>query len=355
VLVIALAIFVFVLGHAPGRADETPLSISGNHFVNGSGETLQLVGVDRTSPEYACFYGYAYSNGPIDASDAGTIAAWHANAVRIPLNEDCWLGINGVKPRYSGANYRRAIVNYVRLLHHYGMYAELSLMWGAPAAYRATYQSGAPDADHSPALWSTLAATFKNDGNVVLAPWGETIVDANCFLRGGVCEATFGPRNTPYETAGTQQAVDAMRRAGYAGVISIPGNDYANNLSEWLSHEPSDPRHQLIAEAHVYGKNTCGTTRCFQATYAPVAKRVPLILGETGETHDNSGCGSSHISEIVNWADAHRVGYEAWTWDTWGNCGVLIDDYAGRPRGAYGTWIKSHYARSPARRLSAKR
>ncbi len=43
---IALAIFILVLGHVPGRADQTPLSISisGNHFVNGSGQTIWLLG-----------------------------------------------------------------------------------------------------------------------------------------------------------------------------------------------------------------------------------------------------------------------------------------------------------------------
>jgi hypothetical protein len=43
-----------------------------------------------------------------------------------------------------------------------------------------------------------------------------------------------------------RQAVRVMRRAGYRGVIAIPGLDYANDLSSWLSHEPRDPRHQLI-------------------------------------------------------------------------------------------------------------
>jgi hypothetical protein len=42
-------------------------------------------------------------------------------------------------------------------------------------------------------------------------------------------------------------------------------------------------------------------------TMAPVARRVPLIFGETGETYD----GSSNISTFLHWADAHGVGYGA--------------------------------------------
>ncbi len=45
------------------------------------------------------------------------IASWHVNFVRLLLNEDCWLGINGIKRQYSGARYRQAIVNHVGLLH----------------------------------------------------------------------------------------------------------------------------------------------------------------------------------------------------------------------------------------------
>jgi hypothetical protein len=69
-----------------------------------------------------------------------------------------------------------------------------------------------------------------------------------------------------------------------------------------------------------------------------------VIFGETGETYDESSCGSTNISRFLRWADAHNVGYETWTWDTWGNCSALISDYAGHPRAKYGAWVKSYYA-----------
>ena len=51
-----------------------------------------------------------------------------------------------------------------------------------------------------------------------------------------------------------QQAVTLMRRPATAGVIAIPGVDYANDLSALAAREPRDPLNQLVAEAHVYGK-----------------------------------------------------------------------------------------------------
>ncbi len=340
----------------PARAPKG-LHVVGNRLLDTNGRVVRFHGVNRSGTEYSCVQGYGIFDGPSDAASIRAMASWHVNAVRIPLNEDCWLGINGVEPAYSGARYRRAIVSYVRLLHSFGMYAELSLMWAAPGSYRATYQPGAPDRDHAPAVWASMARTFRHDPNVVLAPWGETIVDADCFLRGGICAATYGPANKQYETAGMQQAVTIMRRAGYRGVIAIPGLDFANDLSKWLSHMPSDPRRQLIAEAHVYGKNTCASVACFDATFAPVARRVPLIFGETGETYDASSCAASHIATFLRWADAHRTGYFTWTWNTWGNCSALISDFgSARPFSAYASFVKSRYTlrRGEARLLPAR-
>lgn len=320
------------------------LHVSGHTLVDGAGHTVTLRGVNRSGTEYACIQGWGIFDGPSDASSVQAIAAWHANFVRVPLNEDCWLGINGVKKQYGGAAYRSAVVSYVRRLHAAGMYVELSLIWAAPGKNRATYQAGAPDEDHAPAVWASLAKTFRSDENVILGPWGETIVDANCFLRGGVCEATYGKANTPYRTAGMQQAVTVMRRAGYRGPIAVPGIDYANDLSAWLSHEPRDPLHQLVAEAHVYGNNACATLDCLDRTMKPVAQRVPLIFGETGETYDDSSCGSTNIARLLGWVDANAAGFAAWTWDTWGTCGVLIKDYAGTPANAFGAYVQSFMA-----------
>ncbi|MBV8491538.1 MAG: cellulase family glycosylhydrolase, partial [Candidatus Eremiobacteraeota bacterium] len=338
--------------------------VSGNHLVDGNGKTVHLHGVNRSGTEYACIQGWGIFDSPNSAASVAAMGTWHVNVVRVLLNEDCWLDINTTgtyttNPKDMGANYRNAIVSYVNLLHKNGMYAEVSLIWGAPGTYQATYQPGGPDEDHSPAMWSSMASTFKNDPNVILAPWGETITDWNCFMHGCDNEATYGPKNQPYQTAGMQQAVTLMRQAGFKGPISIPCIDYANACgtlpagseydgSTWLKSHPNDPLHQLVAEAHVYGKNTCDTTQCLNSSMAPIVKQFPLIFGETGETYDGTDCNSSYVSTFMNWADAHGVGYEAWTWDDWppapsAPCAVLIKNYSGTPQSPWAAWVKTHY------------
>ena len=202
------------------------LHVVGNKLLDAKGRNVHFRGVNRSGTEYACIQGWGIFDGPNGAKSIRAIAAWHVNAVRIPLNEQCWLGINGVKPAYGGASYRQAIVRYVNLLHRHNMYAELSLMWAAPGTTKATYQPAAPDADHSPAFWSSLAATFKNDPNVILAPWGEPVVDANCFLKGG-CTVPF---NRERELQGGGHAAGRDRDA--AGRLQGADRDPGHQLRE---------------------------------------------------------------------------------------------------------------------------
>jgi endoglucanase len=350
VLGLGLAL-AFAAPPAVARASLGGLRVDGNKLLAGS-RAIQLRGVNRSGTEYMCVERHGIFDGPSDAASVKAIASWHVNIVRVPLNEDCWLGVNGVPAKYSGASYRSAILAYVKLLHHYGMYAELSLMWAGPGRNLAIHQPPAPDADHSPAMWTSMARTFHGDQGVILAPWGEPTTDWACFMSTG-CQATFGSHRISYHTAPMTQAVSRMRAAGYRGPIAIPCINFANACglqpdgtlydgSTWLLSRPSDPLGQLIAEAHIYGKNTCETVACFDASLLPVARVVPLMFGETGETYDASSCGSSHITTFLNWADSHGVGYEAWVWDAWGNCSALIRNYRGTPYSAYGRAVQAH-------------
>src|SRR5205823_699377 len=127
--------------------------VSGNAIVDAAGRVVQLRGVNRSGAEYACAEGWGIFDGPTD--DATSIAAmksWHINAVRLPMNEDCWLAINGVNAAYSGANYRNAIVQYVNDLNARGIVVILNLHFSAPGGTIPTGQVPMADRDHSPAF-----------------------------------------------------------------------------------------------------------------------------------------------------------------------------------------------------------
>jgi len=122
------------------------VSVQGNALVDGSGAHIRLLGVNRSGAEFACAQGWGIFDGPTDAASIAAMKSWHINTVRVPLNEDCWLGINGVNPAYGGANYRSAIGSYVTALHNAGLLVILDLHWNAPGATLATGQQVMADA-----------------------------------------------------------------------------------------------------------------------------------------------------------------------------------------------------------------
>jgi hypothetical protein len=324
----------------------TGLHVQGNTIVNSAGQTVRLLGVDRSGTEYACVQGWGFFDGPSDLASVQAMASWHVNAVRVPLNEDCWLGINGVNPTYSGTNYQNQIVNYVNLLNSNGLVAILDLHWNAAGTARATGQQPMPDADHAPAFWESVAGVFKNNSSVIFDLYNEPYPDSNrdttaawtCWRDGSDTVATNCP-GVGYTAVGMQELVTDVRNSGANNILMLGGVDYSNSLTQWLTFKPTDPQNNLAASWHSYNFNICNTSTCWDSTIAPVAQKIPVIAGEIGE----NDCAHGYIDQLMPWMDSHGVSYLGWTWDTW-NCSsgpALISDYAGTPTN-YGIGFRDH-------------
>ena len=155
----ALAVaLVMVPMAAPTAATASPtapeVSVQGHQIVDANGNPLRLRGVNRSGSEYACVQGWGFFDGPVDASTLTLIASWGSNAVRVPLNAQCWLNINGVPAAYSGQAYRDQIRDFVDRINAAGMVAIVDLHWNAPGTNIAYSQQVMADADHAPAFWA---------------------------------------------------------------------------------------------------------------------------------------------------------------------------------------------------------
>jgi endoglucanase len=319
------------------------LHVSGNKLVNASGTQVVLHGVNRSGAEYACVQGWGFFDGPVDEASIVAIKSWtHVTAVRVPVNEACWNAESYVNSAYAGTNYINAVKTYVNLLNANGIDVILDLHWtdglytgtsaGCSSA-QATCQKPMPDAAQAIPFWTSVASTFKGDNAVVFDLFNEpyasraTGSDASgwqCWLSGGTC-AGIG-----YQVAGMQSMVNAVRGTGAANVLMLGGEEYSNELTSWLTYEPTDPDHNLVASWHSYSFNTCATQACWTAQVAPVMASVPVIAGEIGE----SDCGGSYLNGLTTWLESQNTGFLAWTWNAWGSCpNVLITDYAGDPTG----------------------
>lgn len=302
------------------------------------------------------------------------IAAWHIGAVRIMLNEMCWLGRGrpGANPasapipdaHYDAAAYQQAIVDFVNALHARGIVAQLTL-GDNPCPYLdgATtltppgseyspcddHDQVMPDADNSIDFWASVAKTFSADLGVVFDLFNEPHINRldhppddpwSCWLNG--CSVP----GEGWQTAGMQQLIDAIRKAGATNVILVEGLSYGSNLGDvatqyfpatgWLdpATRPVDRINppQLAASNHIYSDTFDATdpgcdggsnAACWTYHLGPIAALVPLVTGEFGEWDCDTS--SAFMDAYETWADGthalpdgsstNPVSYLAWTFN----------------------------------------
>ncbi len=333
------------------------VKVSGNKLVDGSGAHLRLRGANYAGTEYACVQGWGIFSGPGDDAMVAAMEKWKINAVRVPLNEDCWLGIKGVSATWGGKAYRDAIGTWVTTLHKHGIVAILDLHWAAPGTHKAGEQQPMANADHSIEFWKSVATTFKDDPGVIYDLFNEPYLnhaklstDAwSCWLSGCTVDGGDGGLSGKWQSAGMQQMIDAVRAAGSKQPVMVGGLEWSNDLTGFLTHLPKDPEKQMIAAFHQYQGNACGSDTCWKSTLAAIAAKLPLVTGELGE----DDCGHAFTDSYMDWADGAGVSYLMWTWNAWGNpsatsCGTmkfpLIADWNGTPT-PYGIAFKARLAK----------
>ena len=341
VIVAALVVVVLVVQNA-GDSSRTVLvppppagpvvKISGNTLVDQDGRPVRLLGFNRSGTEYACVQGFGIFEGPVDDGSVAAMVSWRANAVRLPLNEDCWLGINGVHPELGGEPYRRAIGDYVQRLHKAGLFVVLDLHWSAPGTTLSDDQWPMADADHSPAFWRSVATFFRDDRAVLFDLFNEpNSISWECWRDG--CVTGDG-----WAAAGMQSLVDAVRGTGATQPLIVTGLAWGNDLSSWLAFRPHDPAGQIAAGFHLYNHNRCSTVACWDAEVGPVAASFPVVTGEFGQ----NDCGRSFIDSYMRWADGRGLSYVGWAWNQWSCEGHgLIASYDGTPT-VYGAGLRDH-------------
>ncbi|MFI1994140.1 cellulase family glycosylhydrolase [Actinoplanes sp. NPDC020271] len=330
------------------------LHVSGNKLVTAAGKPYRLLGVNRSSGEFACVQGKGMWDGePGTQANIDAMKAWNVHAVRIPLNEDCWLGTYGTP---SGAAYQQEVKAFADALVANGINPILDLHWThgvytgtstACADVNATCQKPMPDAEYAPKFWAGVAGVFKGNNAVLFDLFNEPYPDAannwtdataawKCLRDGGTCTGIS------YPVAGMQSLVDAVRGTGATNVLLVAGLTWTNDLTQWLTYKPSDPAGNIVASWHSYNFNACVTVACWDSQIGTVAAQVPVTAGEIGQ----NTCAHDYIDQVMAWADKNAVGYLAWTWNAWGICGssgnVLIENVDGTPTKTYGEGFKAH-------------
>ena len=366
-------------------------------ILDGSNNVVKLHGADRSGTEFACTYesggaagaGFpGFFDGANDQAGVAAMAAWHINAVRVPLNEDCWLGINGLPFNDTAANYQAAITQWVDLLNKNGMIAILDLHWAAPGTQATSTSLGQlpmTDADHAPAFWSSVATAFKGNGSVIFDLFNEPYLTSwPCWLSGGAASAGCAKdkSGTAYATAGMATLLQAVRKAGATNVVILGGLGYSSDFTSWVTSVDSIPSlaapldgltlDNVAASWHAYDFNSAqsgcpsqynnhsGTCSSAAATAMSthvtdvLAAGYPLVIGELGiSAYSTSTAGAfssaqvtdleGWLDNIMTWAEGQGQGYVGWSWNT-DTPPALVTDYAGTPSPDFGVTYKAHLA-----------
>ncbi len=314
------------------------ITVSGNQLMQ-NGQPVRLIGVDMSNSQYYCLGHNAQPFGmPADSASITALASWHVNAVRIMLNQQCWLGLDGEPHATTSTNYRESIEKFVAMLNSahietiLALYSNFPLTYAAKGNHSKLKAMPMADASHSKALWTSVATAFRNYSGVMFDLYNEPQeISWACWKNG----CTIGGQLY----VGMQQLIDTVRQAGAGQPLLLGGVDFSNNLSEWLAYEPTDQLHQLIASVHIYASTTCSIVSCWNKEVAPVTRHVPVVTGEFGA----AGCSTTLMKQYMKWADKHAVSYLAWAWSP-GPCttiGPLLTSYSGTAT-PYGSVFQSH-------------
>ena len=378
---------VSILGTAAATTSDTSglsIQVSGNHLIDGNGNTVRLRGVNVSGLEAVAINGWDAANPwGAQTGDAtpnwGLIKTWKTNAVRLPLNEASWLGYTCVDASGAsrdpdpGHNYQATVQQSVEGATAAGLYVILDLHWTAPGNACPMAQNPMADADHSVAFWSSLASTFKGHPNVIFELFNEPFLDQSSLeggapwadlLNGGGTFSSYvtggnpGVINYTWKNAGMQQMLDAVRATGATNVVLTSAVAWSSAMGGWLQYKPTAPAKQLGAVWHAYasgeypsqescsGEPQCGA-EIMAAVQGIIAAGYPVVITEFGdEITASPGDAAPFASVLLPFADANGLSYLGWTWDVWhgfsGN--VLITDEQGDPTDGFGTYVKQHYA-----------
>lgn len=310
------------------------IGVRGNELVDGTGGAVRLLGVNRPGFEYACVEDTGLFDGPSDSASIEVMKAWRINAVRLPLNESCWLGHEWIDESLSRKHYREAVRAYVERLERAGLYVIFDLQWSAPGRNWATGIIPMA-ADNAPQFWRELATEYRDDRSVIFDLYNEPHdIDWNCWAHGcRVSDQWFGS----YSTVGMWELVDVVRSTGARQPIMLVGLNWGQDLSGWLEHRPPDPANALVASNHTYEELTPCYGSCRTAVL-DVARRFPVVTGEIGE----DDCNHDYIDRYMRWADRHGISYLGWAWYVASECKPsLIENFAGKPT-ALGIGFREH-------------
>lgn len=361
--------------------------VQGGVILDGLNRPIQLRGINRSGLENGCVQegkflkdsgngagstpGYAVTAAQAFLTWDDTSKAGHAiNTVRVPLNESCWLGINGANSNVSGDKYQQFVRDFVKQLTAQNMRVVLDLHWSAPGTRLATTQDVAPNKDHSITFWSQVADQFKGYGNVLFDLYNEPYVDCghmascsssgyfpqddeawNAYINGNV--TVRNDAGVSFINAGIKPIITAIRATGSKNPVIVETLGYGSGYLDMMGAHLAgiDPLNQVIASSHAYnfsGYNATSTGSFDLKNILQTGKNIngievrnitgiyPYYMGEYSDsaTACTQGTTAPFIQATRAWLNDNQASGTAWGWEQGMHCdgpGLVSNSDTGTP------------------------
>lgn len=361
-------------------ATSPQLKISGNQIVTASGGcTVRLKGVDMSGLEFSV---QGDGSGAPTTNIAGNtmtdyvalateaVNVWHANCIRLPINQDYWCGCSNTRGT-PNAGYQAEIQAVVNYCNTNNVYLDLDLHWsgtyggtsatapcsGGNSWGTALGQQNMPDWN-AVTFWGLVANTawIKNNPAVMFDLYNEPHdVSWSVWRNGG------STGSSPSQTPGLQQLLTTVRGVGANNVCIAGGLNWAFDLTGVVGQSGDGINYSLtdssgngvLYASHCYDNKTGGSSTVGTAwdPYVTIAtSAVPVIIEEfgpgTGYSSDNSNANWTNSALTwINGTNNKNYVYSATAWAFSADVGpTLLSSFGGFPTTSYfggpvSTWL----------------
>jgi hypothetical protein len=314
--------------------------VIGNQVLDAKGKPHLFRGLDRPSLEWSA------GGSNLALADYQHMGHdWHANLVRLSLNQDFWLN-DAANTLYDSA-YADRVDQQVHFAEANGMDVILDLHWSDQGDYTrgaACLMSGGCQqcmADqHSVTFWQQVAQKYAGDGHVLFELYNEPHDVGWSTWRDGGTSGSSCKQNSgnDFQVAGMQQLYETVRATGANNLVIVGGLNWAYDLTGVPGSRITG--YNVIYNTHPYSYKcggTCGSGN-FDGAFGFLASTDPVIATEFG----NGDCSDGFYTTFTQYAQTKGIHWTAWAYYV-ADCKFpsVISDWDGTPMGGSGMVVQS--------------
>lgn len=331
--------FKFVPREEPNK-EKWPslLHVVGNRLHDEQGNEVWLQGVNAGGLETL-----PQDTQPIK-STVVAIEDWHANCIRLPMNEAFWYGKSPYQ-KDGGAGYRDIIDQIITLAANRGAYVAIDL-----------HRFRAPKQEHAD-FWKEFATLYKDHPAVLFDVFNEPHgISWEVWRNGGFVGTKEGTdesaflteeekkKNQGFDSVGIQGLVDAVRSTGAKNIIIAGGMSWCNDLSGITQGYALDDRH---GNGIMYSWHTYHWHKDWEQKMLATSEKYPIFLGEVGADVTKFSFipaadqedPYTWVPDMLGFIQKHKLNWTGWCFHP-KSSPIMISDWKYAPTPFWGKFAK---------------